>query len=430
MCDVEADDIGACALPTERKESGLTMTARLNGKLTELTEKDLWPGARVRGDQIGIRCIFMRGGTSRGAYLNEKDLPSDPKLRERLILAIYGSPDVRQIDGLGGADPLTSKVAIVGPSTHPNADVNYTFGQVRINETTVDFAGNCGNISSGVPAFAIDEGLVATLEPVTTVRIHNTNTDAIISADVMVQNGIALVEGDAAIDGVPGTGAPVLLDFREKASTLGMGILPTGSPIDILDTDIGKVEVSLIDAGNPAVFVQPSAFGITGTELPAELTDETLSKMELVRSAAAVHLGLVDTPKRAAEVTPAVPKLYVMSPPTDYIDLAGRAVRADQINVVGRGLIMRVPHQAYAATMVICTATAAQITGTIVERATKPDLEHPGRIRIGHPSGVVVGDAVVEWENRMPVLRRAAIERTARRIMEGMVYVPIRRVFF
>jgi methylitaconate Delta-isomerase len=405
------------------------MTVSLNGRPSDLTEEDLWPGARVRGDQIGIRCIFMRGGTSRGAYLNEKDLPSDPKLRERLILAIYGSPDVRQIDGLGGADPLTSKVAIVGPSTHPNADVNYTFGQVRIDDTTVDFAGNCGNISSGVPAFAIDEGLVATLEPVTTVRIHNTNTDAIILADVLVRDGIALVEGDAAIDGVPGTGAPVLLDFGEGASTLGMGILPTGSPTDVLDTEIGTVEVSLVDAGNLGVFVQPSAFGIAGTELPAELTGEMLAKMESVRSAAAVRLGLVDAPKRAAEVTPAVPKLYVMSPPADYMDLAGRTVRADQINVVGRGLIMRVPHQAYAASIVICTATAAQILGTIVERVSKPDPEHPGRIRIGHPSGVVIGEAVVEWENGKPVLRRAAIERTARRIMEGIVYVPIHRLF-
>jgi 2-methylaconitate cis-trans-isomerase PrpF len=383
----------------------------------------------MRGDQIGIRCVFMRGGTSRGAYLNEKDLPADPELREKLVLAIYGSPDARQIDGLGGADPLTSKVAIVGPSTHPDADVNYTFGQVRIDEPHVDFSGNCGNISSGIGPFAIEEGLVEAREPVTTVRVYVTNTDSILTADVPVRNGTALVGGEAEIAGVPGTGAPIFLDFGDAGSTLGLGILPTGNPTDVLDTGMGPVEVSLVDAGNPGVFVSPSVFGLRGTELPAEFTAEQLAQMELVRSAGAVRLGLVDTPERAAEVTPAIPKLYLISPPADYLDLAGRPVRAEQISVVGRGLIMRVPHQAYAATILVCTAAAALIPGTLVHRAARPDPENPGRIRIGHPSGVMGIEATIEWQDGQPVMRRAAVERTARRIMEGTVYVPIDRIF-
>lgn len=397
---------------------------------TETIKKDLelWPGAVVRGDQVGVPCAFMRGGTSRGAYLNVKHLPSDPVLLERLVLAIYGSPDVRQIDGLGGADPLTSKVALVGPSTHPDADVDYTFGQVRIDEATVDFVGNCGNISSAVAPFAIDERLVAAVEPVTTVRIHVTNIGAIISADVQVRDGRALVDGGAEVAGVPGSGSPVLLDFGEGGSTLGHGILPTGNPTDVLDTELGPVEVSLVDAGNPGVFVHPSAFGLKGTELPDELTPELLAQMELVRSAAAVRLGLVAVATDAAEVTPAVPKLYMMSEPADYVDLAGRDVPASQINIVGRGLIMRAPHQAYAASIVICTATAALIPGTLVEKLARPDTDHPGRIRIGHPSGVVMAEASLEWADGKPELRKAAVERTARRIMDGTVYVPISRL--
>jgi methylitaconate Delta-isomerase len=388
----------------------------------------LWPGARLRGDQVGIRCVFMRGGTSRGAYLNAKDLPSDPALLERLVLAIYGSPDVRQIDGLGGADPLTSKVAIVGPSTHPDADVNYTFGQVRVDEPHVDFSGNCGNISSGVGPFAIEEGLVEAQEPHTTIRVYMTNTDAILTADVPVRNGMAQVEGDVEIAGVPGTGAPIFLDFGEAGSTLGLGILPTGNPIDVLETGLGPVEVSLVDAGNPGVFVSPTVFGMRGTELPAEFAPEQLAEMELVRSAAAVRLGLVDTPDRAAEVTPAIPKLYLISPPADYVDLVGRPVRAEQINIVGRGLIMRQPHQAYAATILVCTAAAALIPGTVVHQAARQDPENPGRLRIGHPSGVMGIEAAIQWQDGQPLMTKAAVERTARRIMEGTVYVPIHRI--
>lgn len=392
------------------------------------TEMTFWPGAHRRGDQVGIRCVFMRGGTSRGAYLNVADLPSDPQLRDKLILAIYGSPDVRQIDGLGGADPLTSKVAIVGPSTHPDADVDYTFGQVRIDEPTIDFTGNCGNISSGIGPFAIDEGLVAAREPVTTIRIHVTNTGSILTADVPVKNGVALAEGDVEIAGVPGTGAPILLDFGDAGSTLGQGTLPTGAPCDVLETPMGPVEVSLVDAGNPGVFVRPSVFGLKGTELPSEIMPEQLVHMEMVRAAAAVRLGLVDTPEQAAPVTPAVPKIYLVSPPADYVDLAGRIVRAEQISLVGRGLIMRVPHQAYAATIVVCTAAAALIPGTLVHEAVRQDPENPGRIRIGHPAGIVGIEAAIAWVDGQPVLRKAAVERTARRIMEGTVWVPLHRL--
>lgn len=385
-----------------------------------------WPAARRRGDQLGIRCVFMRGGTSRGAILRAEDLPDEPALRERVILAIYGSPDARQIDGLGGADPLTSKVAIVGPSARPDADVDFTFGQVRISEPTVDFSGNCGNLSAAIGPFAIDEGLVEAREPVTLVRIYLTNTDAVITAQVPVVDGVAAVSGTTEIPGVPGTGAAVELDFGEGSSTLGRGVLPTGQARERVPVGEGEIEVSIVDAANPAVFVRPEPFGLRGTELPSELTPEHLAALEVVRAAAAVRLGLVERVGEAAERSPAIPKVYVVSPPTEYVDMTGRTVPADSISVVGRGLSMRVPHQAYAGTVAICTAVAAAIPGTIVEEVARPPVD--GRFRIGHPSGTMGVSVEVGLVGGEPQVRRAIVERTARRIMDGIVYVSPERL--
>ena len=313
-------------------------------------ESHTWPGARRRGDQVGIRCVFMRGGTSRGAFLHATDLPDDLAIREKLLLGMYGSPDIRQIDGLGGAHPLTSKVAIVGRSSRPDADVDFTFGQVCIDAPRVEFAGNCGNMAAAVGPFAIDEGLVAASEPVTCVRIHLTNTHTLLRVEVPVCHGLARVEGDAEVSGVPGTGARLLLDFGDVGGTLGKGLLPTGRTRDVLQTSSRTFEVSIVDAGNPTVFVRASAFGLQGTELPSAFTPGVLAQMQAVRAAAAHTLGL------EAEATLAIPKLYLISAPTDYTDLVGHRVRADHVNLLGRGLSMGVPHQAYAATAAVCTA--------------------------------------------------------------------------
>jgi 2-methylaconitate cis-trans-isomerase PrpF len=388
---------------------------------------DFLAGARRRGDQIGIRCVFMRGGTSRGAFLHAADLPADPALRERLILAIYGSPDIRQIDGLGGADPLTSKVGIVGPSTRPDADIDFTFGQVRIDEPRVDFVGNCGNLSAAIGPFAIDEGLVAVAPgPVTPVRIHLVNTNGLLRADVPTVDGVAAADGEAEMPGVPGRGASITLDFGEGSDTLGRGILPTGLPLQTVETSFGRVDVSIVDAGNPAVFVRPEPFGLRGTEGPADLTPALLQAFEEVRGAAAVALGLVDRPDDAARTTPAIPKLYIISAPADYPDTLGRDIRADDIDVVGRGLSMGVPHQAYAGTVAIATAVAAGIPGTLVHAVAR---SRPGeRFRIGHPAGIIAARVELGSDGGRPCLTSAAIERTARRLMDGTVYVPLARL--
>jgi 2-methylaconitate cis-trans-isomerase PrpF len=193
-----------------------------------------------------IPCVIQRGGTSKGVYLHEKDLPKDPNLRNKVILAIFGSPDIRQIDGLGGADPLTSKCAIIGPPERPDADINYTMAQVDITQPILDFKGNCGNISSGVGPFAIDEGLVSVKEPETVVRIYNTNTQKILKAFVQTSQGKSKYTGDYAIDGVPGTGSKILLDYSETEGAATGKLLPTGNPTDVISIpSIGKIEISI-----------------------------------------------------------------------------------------------------------------------------------------------------------------------------------------
>src|SRR6266852_6162821 len=221
-------------------------------------------------EQTAIKCVMMRGGTSKGVFFDEKALPADAKERERLVLSLMGSPDPRQIDGLGGADPLTSKICIIGPGAAHGADVDYTFGQVGIEESFVAFTTNCGNLSAAVGVYAIEEGYVAPQEPITTVRIYNTNTRQILLAHVPVRSGRPAVIGDYAIPGVPGTGAEIRLDFSQTTGSTTGKLLPTGNRRDVLFVPkLGQsVEVSIVDVAKPTLFFRAEAIGITGTEAP------------------------------------------------------------------------------------------------------------------------------------------------------------------
>jgi 2-methylaconitate cis-trans-isomerase PrpF len=337
-------------------------------------------------EQKRIRCAVMRGGTSRALFVVRGELPAEPELRDRVILRLYGSPDVRQIDGMGGADPLTSKLAIIGPPTHEDADVDYTFAQVSIEEPFVDYAGNCGNISSAVGPFAIDEGLVDPVEPKTTVRIHQTNTGCTLMAEVPVVNGKAAIEGSYHIDGVPGTGARIDLDFSGTAGAVTGRILPTGNPVDRLDVEgVGLVDLSVVDAGNPCVFVRASDMGIE---------------------------------------SPYIPFFVLVRPPADYVDFTtGRMVDAQHVDFVARLLFMLRMHKAYPVTGTVCTGAAARIPGTIVHQAARPESLDRSMTRIGHPAGVIDIEAVVQSDGGVH-LARASVGRTARRIMEGYAFIP------
>ena len=375
-------------------------------------------------EQRRIRCAILRAGTSKGIFLMENDLSSDKQRRDQEILAIFGSPDVRQIDGLGGADPLTSKLAIIGPSTRSDADIDYTFGQVSIGTELVDFSGNCGNISSGVGPFAIDEGLVRAVEPVTEVRIHNTNTGKILIAEVPVQDGKAKVSGDYKIAGVPGTGAKIMLDFAGTAGSATNKMLPTDKVVDVLNIEgFGSLEVSIIDVANPMVFVRAKDLGLSGIETPAEINadKEILALLEKIRGKTATMIGMAKDQADALKNSPAFPMIAFVSEPQDYVDFTtGNKIRADQVDFVSRLMYMQVMHKTYAGTGTTCTGAAAKIPGSIVNQVThtKSSL-----VRIGHPAGVIDIEVEATEDGDGIKLERAAFGRTARRIMDGYVYI-------
>ena len=372
-----------------------------------------------------IRAAIIRGGSSKAVFLMGSDLPGDPVIRDKVILAIFGSPDARQIDGLGGADPLTSKVAIISRSTRPDADVDYTFGYVGIEKAVVDYQGNCGNISTGVGPFAVDEGLVPATEPVTLVRIFNTNTQKIIEAEVPVSGGRAQTAGDHVHPGVPGSGARIVLNFVNSAGSKTGKLLPTGNVVDRIELSDGRaVRVSLVDAANPAAFVQAAEIGLTGMELPADtVTDpRILAVMEEIRVKAAMMMKLAGRPD---EVSPAVPKVAFVAPPQTYRTIEGKMIAASDCDLLARTKALAVMHKAYAITGGICLGAAALIEGTVVHGVAGPTARQTGLVRIGHPSGV---STFVVSVTKKPSgdfdLTKSAITGTARRIMDGYIYVP------
>ena len=374
-----------------------------------------------------IPCTIIRGGTSKGVYLHAEDLPQDPKEREKVILKIFGSPDKRQIDGLGGADALTSKVAIVAKSDCPDYDVIYTYGQVAIDQPAVFFRGICGNISSGVGPFAIDEGMVEAKEPVTEVRIYNTNTKKVFRAQVLVKDGKADVYGDYSIAGVPGTGARVKLDFSQTAGAITGKLLPTGNARDIVTVDgYGEMEVSIVDCSVLEVYVDAKTVGIKGTETPAEIdgNEELLKKCEALRGTVATMMGLSSAPAAAQKESANIPHLVIVSQAADYTSyLDGSTIGKDDIDFAARMLFMQKTHKTYAGTGSVCTSVAAMIPGTVVNQYMSEEAKKRNEIRIGHPGGVINVETSVSTQEGSAKVDYVEFSRTARRIMDGFVYI-------
>jgi len=380
-------------------------------------------------EQKKIRTVIMRAGTSKGIFLREEDLPKNKEERDKLILRIFGSPDIRQIDGLGGAEPLTSKLAIIGPSSRPDADVDYTFGQVSYVAPIIDYSGNCGNISSGVGPFAVDEGLVKVEEPYTAVRVHNTNTGKILVERVPVSGNKAKVIGDFAIDGVPGTGAEIKIDFSDTAGAKTGKLLPTGNVINQIDvTGFKKLDVSIVDAANPVVFVNAKDLGLTGIETPGEIDGDKkmLDILEEIRGKAAQMIGMVDSWGKALEQTPAFPMIAFVSPAADYTGFStGSKISRGNIDFVSRLMFMQVMHKTYAGTGTICTGAAARIEGSIVNKVMcEKNKGKTSVLTIGHPAGTIKIDVEAKKEGNEYMLTRAVISRTARRLMDGFSYIP------
>jgi len=379
--------------------------------------------------QKKIPCVVMRGGTSRALFFKEEDLPKDPAVWERTILAAFGSPDPngRQINGLGGATSTTSKVAIISRREGEPNTVNYLFGQVSVTDALIDVKGNCGNISSAVGPFAIDEGLVDQIEePYTTVRVYNTNTKKYIVGRVPVENGKAKVDGDFVIAGIAGSGAKIAMEFAHPGGAVTGKLLPTGNPTDELETEgFGTFTVSIVDAANPLVFVMAADLGITGLELPAQVDSnpELLRKLESIRSAATVKIGLASNCAEATKKSPAVAKMAFVSPPCDYPSVAGFTVKEPEIDLVARNMSMGKLHNAYAITGAICTASAAKVPGSLVWQVIPEERRASSEVCIGHPTGIVP-ITITMSEGPELVVEKGIAFRTARRLMEGSVFVP------
>ena len=370
---------------------------------------------------------ILRGGTSKGVYILQSDLPEDQSAWEPILLRLMGSPDRKQIDGLGGSQSVTSKVAIIRKSTRPDADVDYTFAQVSVDKPLVSYKGNCGNISSGVGPFAIEKGLVEAKDGETAVRIYNTNTDKIIEAVVKTPEGQVAYEGDFYIAGVPGTASPVKLKFVDPAGTLGKGLLPTGSAVDVLEVPgYGPVEVSIVDAANPLVFARAKDLGLSGKELPDELNAdaEKLDLLEKVRGLAAVKLGLIEDYTRSAWDTPGIPKMTFVAEAEDYVNSDGKEIKKEQIDLLSRMMSMQKTHPSYAMTGAMCTAAAAVIPGSIVAQVLPANVDTQF-IRIGHPGGILECGVDYRENGACPIIDDTFGFRTANLLMEGTARIAL-----
>lgn len=378
--------------------------------------------------QKRIPAVYMRGGTSKGIVFHEKHLPKDPDTRDRVILAAYGSPDPnkRQIDGMGGATSVTSKVAIVSPSDDSENDVIYNFGQVSIDRPIVDYKGTCGNIAAAVAAFAVDEGMVRVKEPFTRVRIFQKNTGKQIITDVPVKNGVYNEEGDYVIDGVPDTGGRITIRYVDPGGSVTGKLFPSGNIMDTIDIkDLGTVHMTIIDVGNPWVLVPANDFGLTGTEIEEiENSEKIRADIEAVRGRAAVLIGLVESPEEASQRSQAVPKIGFFSAPRSYQTLKGTSVDPADIDILGRVMTMGSLHKSMAVSCPMAVAGAAAIEGTVIHEIIGTAVQKKDDLKVGHPSGIFDVEAKVEKQGDRYVLKEAAYGRTARRLMEGYVLVP------
>jgi 2-methylaconitate cis-trans-isomerase PrpF len=315
-----------------------------------------------------------------------------------------GSPHEYQVDGIGGANPLTSKVAMISKSRHPGADVDYLFAQVLVNEKLVDTKPNCGNMLVAVGPFAIEAGLVPARHPETTVRIFNVNTQALVESIVQTPGGQVTYEGDAAIDGVPGTAAQVKLNFKSAVGSVTGKLLPTGRALDVID----GVEVSCVDVAMPMILMRAEQFGKSGHESAAELDAdrELYARMEPIRRKAGELMGMGDVSKLV------VPKIGLLAKPRKGGTIASRY------------FVPYSCHKAHAVTGTVCVASACAIPGTVAAQIAPLPAAPQGVVKIEHPSGMIAIELDVELQSSPPVMRRAALIRTARRLFDGHVYVP------
>jgi methylitaconate Delta-isomerase len=366
--------------------------------------------------QIPIRTVLMRGGSSKAVFVREEDIPADEKGRSKFLLALFGSPDRRQIDGLGGADYLTSKCAIMGKPSRPDADIDYTIGQVSVEHPLVSYDTNCGNISAAAGLYAVEEKFIPAQGRETVVRVHNTNTGKILRIKIPVEGGEPVIEGNFAIDGVPGTGAEIKMDFSQTTGAATGHLLPTGRPIDRIEVEAlgGKsIDISIVDVSNICVYIRARDLGLTGAELPGSLSPKTLEALEEIRRKAATLAGIESY---------LLPFQVLVSEPQDYNEfLTGRSVKAVDSDIVSRLVVEGIVHKAFAGTGATCLAVAAKIDGTVAFDSSR--RRNSGDVRIAHPSGILPIVADVSRHGDSWTVNEVLFSRTARRLMEGTAFL-------
>ena len=378
----------------------------------------------------GTPAAWYRGGTSKALFVLKGDLPESANLESlhNWIRSVFGSPDRRQIDGVGGADLVTSKFALIGPPTHPKADVDYSFFQVGIDSEIVANDLNCGNISAAVAPFALDRGLVEAVDGEQTVTIHNTNDGTLFYVSLAVQQGRAVTKGSFRCEGVPGTGAPIRLDFRDTTGGRSGALLPTGNLRDVFHVPgVGDVEVSVVDVANLIVFARAEAFGLVGNEDPMTIQHNTalMDSVEYLRGAVAQRLGMVQEIADAHRLSPGTPFVSLVSPAQAWTTYDERKDRsAADCDFTARGFTMQLAHKAYWATGSVCTGVAAALPGTVVNEVARKEAVESGRFRIAHPVGTIDVEILLDKPEGAAgyTVKKAQLLRTARKLMEGTVY--------
>lgn len=372
--------------------------------------------------------VYMRGGTSKGCLFHREDLPEDSKEWDEIFLQVMGNPDPKQMDGMGGTVSSNNKIVIIWKSALPNVDIEYLVGQVIVGKKQVDYKSNCGNMTAAVPAYAVEEGMVPIVEPVTTVRMLNKNTDKYINVTVPIdpRTHTFAQEGDCHIAGIDGTAAELKVNFLDPAGAKTGKLLPTGKALDVLEIDGRKIEATILDVSNPLVLVRAEDVGLQGTELSAQVDadKEASALLEKIRGAAAVKMGFARDLEDATAHSPAVPKVGFFTAPVSYTDIAGNRVDAGQMDLCARVISVFKCHKACPLTAASSIAVAAFVQGSIIEKTLGRQPEGRQAIRLGHPSGVmtVYPDLEVREEGNLDV-KGVAVQRTARRIMDGTIYI-------
>ena len=390
--------------------------------------------------QLRIPATYMRGGTSKGVFFRLQDLPAfaqaPGKARDALLVRVIGSPDPygKQTDGMGGATSSTSKVVIISPASVPGHDVDYLYGQVPVDGDFIDWSGNCGNLSSAVGPFAIANGFLDAAriprDGLCTVRIWQANIGKTIVAHVPVRAGEVQESGDFELDGVTFPAAEIALEFLDPADEGedGGAMFPTGQLVDELEVPgLGRVRATLINAGVPMVFVEAATLGYDGTELQPAINEDkaALARLEAIRAAGAVRMGLIGDVAQAA-ARPLTPKVAFVAPPKDYVASSGKPVAAADIALLARAISMGKLHHAMMGTASVAIATAAAVPGTLVNAAAGGGTRDV--VRFGHPSGTLRVGADVRQVDGQWVATKAVMSRSARVLMEGTVRVPVEQV--